>query len=185
MIYILASTKRAAEFDTANAINAMGGLAVVPRKVEVVPAKDGKPERMEYRPLLSRMLFLACTESQWHQMQTERLFGPQGILPPIKRDLFILPRTWGDFQAFAQRSEQECAYRIEMHEMGRKVRNYRKGDLLRIIGGELLDGQLRDRFARFVKLDKGKVVAETDVMMMGRPVVARLDPTHVTALAAE
>ena len=185
MIYMLARTHSRHEFATAAAINELGALAVVPRAVSIIPAKDGKPERIEYRPLLPRALFLACTDEQWHHMQGNRLHGPQGILPPIRRDLLILPRTWADFQAFAARAEQECEYRRGMHEMGRKVRNYRRGDIIRIIGTDMLDGQLRDQLARFVRLDKGRVVVETGVMLMGKPVTARLDPAHVTSMAAE
>jgi protein involved in polysaccharide export with SLBB domain len=185
VIYILASARARYEFDTEAAINDAGGFAVVPRWVEIIPAKDGKPERMEYRPLLPRMMFLACSESQWHQFHGKRLHGPNGILPPIRRDLEILSRTWADFQSFAARAEQECEYRIAMHEQGRKVRNYRRGDIIRIIGTDMLDGLLRDQLARFVKLDKGKVIAETSVMFMGKPVTARLDPAHVTGMAAE
>ena len=180
-LYLLARTHASAEFATADAINDAGGFAVVPRAVSIVPAKDGKPERVEYRPLLPRMLFLACTEAQWHLFATKRLHGPQGILPPIRRELDILPRTWADFQAFAARAEQECEYRRGLHEAGRKVRSYRPGDMLRIIGGDLLDGQLGE----FIRLEHGRVVVQTKLVMMGKPVVARLQPGEVMGVAAE
>lgn len=180
-IYLLARTHSRHEFDTAAAINDLGALAVVPRKVAIIPAKDGKPERIEYSPLLPRLMFLACTESQWHEWHSHRLHGPQGILPPIRRELDILPRTWASFQDFAARAEQECEYRLGLHEAGRKVRNYRPGDMLRIIGGDLLDGQLGE----FIRLEHGRVVVQTKLVMMGKPVVARLQPGEVMGVAAE
>ena len=184
-LYLLARTHSRHEFATADAINDLGAVAVVPRKVAIIPAKDGKGERIEYTPLLPRMMFLACTEQQWHTFSAKRLHGPLGILPPIRRELEILPRTWASFQDFAARAEQECEYRLGLHEAGRKVRNYRPGDMLRIIGGDLLDGQLRDQLGKFVKLDRGRVVVETGVMLMGKPVVARLEPGDVMGVAAE
>jgi hypothetical protein len=62
-----------------------------------------------------------------------------------------------------------------MHEQGRKVRNYRPGDMLRIIGGDMLDGQLGE----FIKLEHGRIVVQTKLMLMGKAVVARLQPGDV------
>lgn len=184
-LHLLIATRARYEFATEDAINDAGAMAVVPRRVEIIPAKDGKPERTEYRPLIPRMMFLACTEAEWHKFNGGRLFNGGKLLPPIRREIEILPRAWADFQGFAARAEQECQYRIGLHEAGRKVRNYRRGDVLRIIGSDMLEGQLRDQLARFVKLDKGKVVVETGVVIMGKPVMARLDPGQVTGMAAE
>lgn len=183
MIYLLASTKRAAEFATADAINAMGGLAVVPRRVDIITRKDGKRE-WEYRPFLPNYLFLAIPAPMWHQITFYRLIGPEGILPPVRKQLELLPRTWGDFQDFAQRAEVACDRRIEQFEAGLRVAVYRKGDKLRILG-DMLDGQLRDKLATFVGLDrKGQIVAEVQGMeLMGKPVKVTLGPTQ--AMAAE
>jgi hypothetical protein len=179
-LHILARTHSGKEFATAKAINDLGAYALVPRKVSIIPAKDGKPERIEYSPLLPRLMFLACTEDQWHQFSAKRLHGPNGILPPIRRELVILPRTWSSFQDFAARADQECEYRRGMHEQGRKVRNYRPGDMLRIIGGDMLDGQLGE----FIKLEHGRIVVQTKLILMGKAVVARLQPGEVMGVAA-
>lgn len=183
MIYILGSTKRGAEFATADAINNMGGLAVVPRRVDIITRKDGK-RAWEYRPFLPNYLFLAISAPMWHQISALRLFGPTGILPPIRKQLDLLPRTWGEFQDFAQRSEFACDRRIEQFEAGLRVAVYRRGDKLRILG-DMLDGQLRDKLATFVGLDrKGQIIAEVQGMeLMGKPVKVTLGPMQ--AMAAE
>lgn len=181
MMHILAHAHRSYEFQTADAINDMGGFAVVPRKVEIV-TKDGKTD-YEYRPFLPNFIFCALTEEQWHTINRKRLFGLKGILPPIRKELDILARSWGDFQGFAERSETECSVRIEKFETGQKVARYRKGDMIRIIGADMLDGQLKDKLARFLKINgAGQIEAEVQgVEMFGKPVQVRLGPGDVMA----
>jgi hypothetical protein len=189
MIYVLASARPSYEFTTARAINDMGGIAIVPRRVDVV---DGKPV---YRPFLPNYMFLALTEAQWHQFHTGRLFHdkPQRngdpirtILPEFRKVLDLLPRTWGQFQAFADRAEMACLRRIDQWETGLKVAAYRRGDKLRIIG-DMLDGQLSGRMAEFMALDtQGRIVVKvTGMEMMGKPVMATLKPGQIEGIAAE
>lgn len=184
-LYLLARTHARAEFATADAINDLGAVAVVPRAVSIIPPKDGKPERIEYRPLLPRMLFLACTEAQWHQFSAKRLHGPQGILPPIRRELDILPRTWASFQDFAARAEQQCEYRRGRHEAGKKVANMRRGDIVEMINGSIGDLELRGKMGKYLGVKDGKVHVQTDVLLMGKPVVARLEMGDFVGVAAE
>lgn len=194
MIYLLARTHSRAEFATATAINEMlhrpdpdgdlrpiGAVAVVPREVVITPAKDGKPEKIDYRPLLPRLMFLACTEAQWHQFHHKRLYGPAGILPPIRREFDLLPVHWAGLQAFAARAEQECEYRIGCHEAGKKVANMRPGDIIRMIEASIGDVDLAGRLGKVVRMEHGKVLVQTDVMLMGKPVVARLEPGQIAA----
>lgn len=181
MMHILTHAAQSHEFATADAINELGALAVVPRRVDFAP--DG--QSYSYRPFLPNYLFCVMTEAQWHSIHRDRLFRPDGsILPPIRRILDILPRTWGEFQGFAARAELACEYRIEQFETGRKVRRYKAGDRLRIIG-DMLDGQLRDKLARFIKLDgKGGIVVQVEGLeFMGKPIRATLKPGQ--AMAAE
>lgn len=185
MMYLLTRTHSRKEFATADAINDLGAYALVPRKVAIIPAKDGKPERIEYSPLLPRMMFLACTEEAWHQFSTKRLHGPSGILPPIRRELVILPRTWDSFRDFAARAEQECEYRRGAHEAGKRVKKMKPGQIIRMIKATIADVDLAGRMGRVVRMESGKVLVETDVMLMGKPVVARLDPRDVMGVAAE
>lgn len=184
-LYLLAATRTHHEFATETAINDLGAYALVPRRVEITPAKDGKPERIEYRPLLPRMMFLACSESQWHTFSAKRLHGPNRILPPIRRELVILPRTWASFQDFAARAEQECEYRIGCHEAGKRVKKMKPGQIIRMINATIADMDLAGRMGRVVRMEGGKVLVQTDVMLMGKPVVARLDPGQITGMAAE
>ena len=189
MIHILASTSTRYEFATADAINDMGGIAIVPRQVTIL---DGKAV---YRPFLPNYMFLALSEAQWHDFHTARLFWlkPQRngdpvrtILPPFRKVLDLLPRTWADFQGFAQRAEMACQRRIDQHEAGMRVASYRRGDKLQIIG-DLLDGQLHGQIAEFLHLDQqGRIVATVKgVQMMGKPIRVTLQPGQVEGMAAE
>ncbi len=189
MLYILASTANRHEFQTADAINDAGGIAIVPRRVDIV---DGQPV---YRPFLPNYMFLALTEAQWHQFHNGPLYWmkPQRngdpvrtILPPFRKVLDILPRTWADFQGFAERAEVECDRRIEQYETGLTVARYRPGDLIQIVGN-LLHGQLEHQIAEFLHLDgKGNIVAKVrGVEIMGKPITATLDPKDVRGIAAE
>ena len=186
MIYILASTANRYEFQTADAINDAGGIAIVPRRVDIV---DGQPV---YRPFLPNYMFLALSEQQWHQFHNGPLYWmkPQRnsepvrtILPPFRKVLDILPRTWADFQGFAERAEMACQRRLEQWETGLKVARYRKGDKLEILGN-LLFGQLQGQVAEFLHLDRGGKIVAT-VEFMGKPIKATLEPRDVQGIAAE
>ena len=197
MTYILATARTHYEFATAEAINAAGGFAVVPRRVDIVKHPKTGVTSPQYRPFLPNFIFVATTEEAWFAMQSKRLFSPKGILPPIRKELDIPQRVWTGFtdgkgkehdgvQHFFARSETECQIRIEKFERGCKAARYRKGDMIRIIGADLLDGQLRDKLARFVRMDKsGKIEAIAEgITIMGKPVTVRLDPGDV-GIAAE
>ena len=196
-LYLLIRTHSRAEFATAAAINAMlhrpdpdgdlrpiGAVALVPREVIITPARDGKPEAITYRPLLPRLMFLACTERDWHQFQTQRLYGPQGILPPIRREFDLLPVHWAGLTAFAARAEQECEYRLGCHEAGKKVKKMKPGQIIRMINTTIADVDLAGKLGRVVRMEGGKVHVQTDVEIMGKPVVVRLNPDQI-GIAAE
>jgi len=190
-MYILATTRTGNEFATAEAINAMGAMAVVPRKVQHIPAQNGKRATYDYRPFMPQYIFLAMTEAQWHETHTAPIYwikpnGERGILPAPRRALDILPRTWADFQAFAHRAELACARRVEQIERGDAVARYRRGDKLRILG-DMTQGQLRAEVATFLRLDaKGRIVAESvGVEVFGKPFTMTLDAVQVEAIAAE
>jgi transcription antitermination factor NusG len=199
-MYILATTRTNHEFATADAINAMGALAVVPRKVQHIPAQNGKRASYDYRPFMPQYIFLAMTEAQWHEIHSRPMYWdkPVGktkdgqiitkriILDPPRRALDILPRTWADFQAFAHRAELACDRRIEQIERGDAVARYRRGDKLRILG-DMTQGQLRAEVATFLRLDaKGRIVAESvGVEVFGKPFTMTLDAVQVEAIAAE
>lgn len=203
-IYILATTRTGQEFATADAINnllhrpdpdgdlrSMGATAVVPRKVQNIPAKDGKPASYEYRPFMPQYIFLAMSEGAWHKTQRDPMHhtkpnGQRGILQPPRKALDILPRTWGEFQDFAARAEAACNRRIEQIERGEAVARYRKGDKLRILG-DMANGQLRSEVAEFLRLDaKGRIIAQSvGIEVLGKPFTMTLDAGDVEAIAAE
>ena len=199
MMHILARVRSGHEFATAEAINAMlhrpdpqgdlrpmGAVAIVPREVIIERADKGagKPERITYRPLLPRMMFLACTESAWHLFQTKRIFHNGQPLPPIAREFDIPARSWAGCQDFAARAEQLCAYRIGRHEAGKRVRAIRPGQIVEMINATIGDQDLAGRMGKVVKVQDGKVHVETNVVFMGKAVVARLDVAQI-GVAAE
>ena len=184
-LHLLAYAPRGQEFEIAEAVNDLGGMAVAPRRVDIV---DGKPL---YRPFLPNYIFLAMGDLLWHQIRTRQkgflLVGKNGrpLAPPWIKDN-ILPRTWGDFQDFAERSEFACQRRMEQWETGLRVASYELGDILEI-AGDLLAGQIKDCFAEFLHLDnQGRIVAKIQgAEMMGKPIIATIDPRRVTKIAAE
>ena len=200
MIYILARVHSRHEFNTADAINNMthrpdpdgdlqpiGAVAVVPREIVIERADPGanKKESITYRPLLPRLMFLACTEQQWFQFQSHRLFNQFGqVLPPIRREMDILPRSWAGLQAFAARAELECDFRLERFNAGKRVGKIRPGDVIRMIDATIADIDLAGRMGKVLRVQGGKVFVQTDVQMMGKPVVAELQPRQI-GIAAE
>ena len=117
MTYMLCSARQHFEFKTADAINDMGARATVPRRIEITKRPDGTFAR-DYRPFLPNFIFVAMSEEMWFSITRKRLFLDGVILPPIRRELDILPRSWADFQGFAQRAEVACDQRLEQHEAG-------------------------------------------------------------------
>jgi len=183
VIHILASAKTHHEFATADAINDLGGCAIVPRKVII---RDNKPI---FTPFMPNYIFLALTEAQWHEFHAGPLYWmkPQRngepvrtILPPFRKVLDILPRTWADFQDFAVRAEMACQRRLDQWETGLRVASYRRGDILQIIG-PLLGGQLNDPVAEFLHMDaQGRIVAKVrGVEILGKPVNVALRPDQI------
>lgn len=198
-LHILARVRSGHEFSTADAINAMlhrpdpdgdmrplGAVAIVPREVIIERADKsaGKPERISYRPLLPRMMFLACTEAHWHMFQAKRMFHEGHPLPPIRREFDIPSRSWAGCQDFAARAEQDCIYRLGRHEAGKRVRRIRPGQIVEMINATIGDVDLAGRMGKVLRVEGGKVLVQTDVVLMGKPVVARLDAGQL-GMAAE
>lgn len=204
MIYLLAQCKLGKEFATADAINGLGALkntvtlAVAPRRVGTRPRKDGKGDALVDLPLLPGILFIAIEPDTWHRIRRREpwhilrdglgnVLRAPVILEEIKpRKGEAVPSTWVSVQGFVQRAEQEAQRQEENFEAGLRVRRYRKGDRLRIVG-DMLHGQLRGYVVNFVGLDdKGKIVAEVEGMqMLGKPVKVTLNPQDAVDWAAE
>ena len=178
-LYTLARTRQGHEFAAADAITALGALATAPRKVQITPPKDGKPERPEYAPILPRLLFIASTEGQWYAMTKRRMVHNGKLLPPLFREFIIPPYAWHQFQDFAARTEAECTQRIEAHAAGGKIRNMRKGDWVRVIGETILDHDLSGRMVQVISAGPGGIMVNTGLSMMGKAVTARLGVDQV------
>lgn len=180
-LHILAYCPRGHEFDLADAINEGGGLAVVPRKVELVRLpKQRRPQIVE-SPLLPNYLFAALSPDQWHNAPRE--------LSTVK---FIGPNEWRRVRDFAARVEMD--YQNRMADLERQMAaqkqdqhrriflsEYAPGDTLEILGG-VMQGYM----ATFKRLHEGAVPmieAEVQLTLMGRPVTARIDPIMARRVA--
>lgn len=197
-LYLLAQCKPGKEFATADAINDLGALAVAPRRVSTRPRKDGKGDTLVDLPLLPGILFIAIDANTWHRIRSRdpwhvlrdglgNVLRPPNILEEIKkRKKEVTPKAWESVRGFVQRAEEEALRQEVNFEAGRRVRRYRKGDRLRIVG-DMLYGQLRGYVVNFVGLDdKGKIVAEVEGMqMLGKPVKVTLNPQDAVDWAAE
>lgn len=196
MMYLLAYVNSGREFDIAHAINEIGALAVAPRMVEVIKATPKVPAHFIYVPFAPGYLFLAVTEAQWYDIRTKRLTRtkPNGVIATLAPPSLVCHINEAEWRGtrngaegvlgFLQRADLACDRDAEMFEAGRRVRRYKHGDRLRIVG-DLLDGRLRDKFAKFVGLDaKGNILAVVEGLeMMGKPVRATIPPGQ--AMAAE
>ena len=108
------------------------------------------------------------------------------ILPQVRRELDIPARSWADFQGFAERAERACDLRLEQHDAGIKVAQYRKGDMLRIVGPDLLTGEIGERLARFKRINSaGLLEVDDGSQMMGKPITRQIEPGQVIGMAAE
>jgi hypothetical protein len=131
------------------------------------------------------MMFLACTEAHWHLFQSKRMFNATGQpLPAIRREFDIPARSWAGCQDFAARAEQDCIYRLGRHDAGKKVRRIRPGQIVQMINATIGDQNLAGRMGKVLRVEGDKVHVQTDVVLMGKPVVARLDAGQIR-MAAE
>ena len=174
MIHILASTSTRYEFATAEAINDMGGIAIVPRTLEI--ARDAKRNRTtEDKPVLGGYMFLALTPSLWHRIKDGIL--AQGRRIPIWHRADIGPREWLRVQAFAAEVEADYQYRAAMvDDMGRPrqyLAPYNVADKLHILGGDL-----EARFIRSLGTVDAPMI-EASVTMFGREITVKLDADKV------
>lgn len=192
---MLARTHSRHEFATADAINELGALAVVPRKVAVIEATKTEPRRREDVPFVSKYIFLAVTPEQWHRVHTGRLYAPSGkLLPAPIRVLEINPSEWrgtkngnGGCQGFFTRAEEAYQRRAEQFDTGGTVARYKRGDKLRIIGPDLLTGQMSVQIAEFIRMDQhGRAdVHFNGLAMFGRPISTNISLDQIEGIAAE
>ena len=171
MIRILAYTRAGREFETADALNELGALAISPRKVETIRLpKQRRPQVVE-SPFLSNYLFCAMDPDHWHEAKRDN------IAFTICRD--IGPHEWRNVQAFAQRIEADYQYRMEQIDAGDRLAEYTAGDALQILGG-IMAGYM----ATFRRLHEGTIPMIEAVIEGGyRPVKIMLDPINARRLA--
>jgi len=192
MIYILATTNTGREFATSDAINDMGGHAVVPRTIDEIRDKKTRKHIMAEMPALARYMFLAISADQWHQIKDGVMIRlPNGTRKrsPITKVDEILPKEWERVKDFFAEIEMDYQYRTALlddeewqaqHPGPRKyLAPYNVADKLHLLGGDLQ--------ARFVQ-SLGTVDApmiEAEVMMFGREVKVKVEPDKVRKWAAE
>lgn len=169
--YLLAYTAAGHEFETAEAINAMGALAVVPRKVEAIRLPKRRYAEAVISPVLPNYLFLAMSPEQWHQAQADRI-----IFATVK---WIGPNEWRRVQAYAERVEQDYMLRMEQIEARERVSEYDPGQALQLLGGAF-----RDSLAVFRRIVEGGKFPMVEyevkgVRLLGKPIIGEIDPVLV------
>ena len=172
---ILATASPSEVFAVCDAINDLGGLAVAPRKVELVRLpKQRRPQIVE-TPLLGAYFFASITEADWHATKdTFRTVQEVG------------PTEWRHVQAFCQRVEQDYQLRMEQIEAGRRVSEYNPGDAL-----QLLAGMFSDHLATFQRLDESgpvpmiKATVQGIALLGGHEIEITVDPINAKRWAAE
>ena len=171
-LHLLAYAPRGQEFEIADAVNAMGAIAIVPRMVELIRLPKQRRPQISESPFLPNYIFCALTPDEWHAAPKE--------LATVR---FIGPQNWRRVQAFAQQVESDYQHRMAQIEAGNRLSEYNHGDVLEILGG-VMQGQL----ATFRRLIEGKVPmieAEVQMQLLGRPVIATVDPINARKVAAE
>lgn len=165
--YLLAYAPRGTEFEVADAIDALGGFAVVPRKVELVRLpKQRRPSIVE-SPVLPNYVFARMTAEQWQQARADRLI--------FSTVAWMGPNEWKRVQAFAARAEQDYQVRMAQIEAGERLSEYSAGDALQLLGEPL--GARMGIFRRVIEGRVPMIEAELQgVTLFGKPVMVTVDP---------
>ena len=190
MMYILAYAPSGKEFATADAINALGALAVVPRKVEETRNKERKHVIIE-SPALPNYMFLSISERIWHKIMAGMLV--KGKTTHIHTVAEIGSKEWERVQNFLAEVEMDYQYRmalIEDREWQSRhpgpppserpyIAPYNVEEKLHLLGGDL-----EARFIQSLGTQAAPMI-EVEVTMFGRPVKAKVEPDKVKRWAAE
>ena len=176
--YLLAYVRSGQEFATANAINDEGGLAVAPRKVELVRhATHHKWEPVE-SPLLPNYVFCAVTPAQYYT--AGQALQVHGIRPRMV--MMFDKRQWVNVQAYAQRAEADYQFRMEQAEGRKYLSPYSPGDALQLLGGALIGQMVRFAGVAYLPNNPHPLIAwEAD--MMGQVVSGTSSVLDVTRAA--
>ena len=171
---ILATASPSEVFNVCEAINDLGGLAVAPRKVELVRLpKQRRPQIVE-SPFLGAYFFASLSANDWHATKSDYRTVQE-----------IGPTEWRHVQAFCARVEQDYQLRMGQYEAGRRLEEYNPGDALQLLGG-----LFADHLATFQRLDESGPVpmikaTVQGVELLGRPVEVTVDPINAKRWAAE
>ena len=191
MIHILATAPTGREFATADAINNLGGMAVVPRTVEEIRDKKRKHIMAEL-PAMHNYMFLSVTASQWHQINGGVMIRLESghlkrVMVRTVRD--ILPQEWPRVQLFVAEIEMDYQHRMasiehaawEAAHPGTRpyLAPYNIGEKLPLLGGDL-----EAYFVRSLGTADAPMI-EAEITMFGGPVRVTLDPAKVEKWAAE
>lgn len=162
------------EFDVQEAVDALGIEAHVPKLRVAVRSGTKRDAEAEDRLVLPNYVFLNCTDAQWYALlDVKHLAKRKMMVPPAEE-----PRVRHFLSIWALEYAEQCA-RIEADiTAGKRLSEYRKGDILEILGGAL-EGQLAT-FREVVEDDMGlpRLRAVTSMEIFGKPVVVDLDVTH-------
>ena len=172
----IAYAKTGREFDVQEACEALEITAIVPRRVDLI--RQGKRRRPDavVTPYLPNYVFIRASDDERHWLKDVReICDFMGVLPQEERAV----------QAFIDRVESDFANRMAQIEAGERVSEYAPGDLFTIMAGPFAG-----RTAMFKRMVEAastpfpKIEAVLDLELMGRPVVATIDPINARRAAS-
>lgn len=165
------------EFSAQEQCQALGYTCDVPRRVDLVRhAKRRTPDKV-VRPFLPNYLFLHGGNDAFHAVKDiKEIRGTaMGVGDSEARRV----------KAFIARVEADFAARMAQIEAGERVSEYQPGDML-----TLMTGPFAGQLARFRRMVEGahdafpQIEAELAISLMGRAVMATIDPINAKRVAA-
>lgn len=159
------------EFDVEEAVKALGIEVHVPKLRVAVRSGNNRDAVAEDRLVLPNYTFINCTDEQWYQLDGVKYLAKRKMMVPPAEE----PRVRHFLGIWALEYAEQSA-RIEADiTAGKRLSEYKKGDILEILGG-VLEGQLAT-FREVVEDDEGipRLRVVTDLELLGRPVTADLD----------
>lgn len=149
----------------------LGYQCQVPRRVDLIRQAKRRYPDVLVAPFLPNYLFISGGESAYHAIK--------GVKEIRSTFTFAGPNEALRVQAFIDRVERDFSARMAQIKAGERVSEYAPGDLLTLMVGPFA-GQLAT-FRRIVKRSGAAfplIEADVAVQILGKPVVAVIDPIN-------
>ena len=171
----IAYAKTGRELAVQDACEALGIEAHVPKRVDLI--RQGKRRRPDAitSPYLPNYVFIYATDQERHWLRDVR---------EIRDFMGVLPQEERAVRSFVDRVEHDYAARMAQIEAGQRVDEYNPGDLFTIMAGPFAG-----RTAMFRRMVEAgglfpKIEATLDLELLGRPVIATVDPIDAKRASA-